>query len=124
MLRPNILTVSPLGLRITQIGWRDAIQMGRQSSRLIALTLIQASGGPNTTPYGRCVAPAMYWVTDCHVDCSACIALVLGTAWLLVLYPSFRKACAIVLGAAAAIPVLVYGIAEVIAFEQRHRQAA
>ena len=53
----------------------------------------------------------------------ACIALVLGTAWLLVLYPSFRKACAIVLGVATAIPVLVYGIAEIIAFEQRHQQA-
>jgi hypothetical protein len=36
---------------------------------------------------------------------------------------SFRKACAIVLGVAIAIPVLVYGIAEIIAFEQRHQQA-
>jgi ABC-type Fe3+ transport system permease subunit len=53
----------------------------------------------------------------------ACVALVLGTAWLLVLYPSFRKACAIVLGVAIAIPVLVYGIAEIIAFEQQHQQA-
>lgn len=46
----------------------------------------------------------------------ACIASVLGIAWLLVLYPSFRKACAIVL--AVAIPAIVYGIAEFIAFEQ------
>jgi len=51
----------------------------------------------------------------------ACIVSVLGIAWLLVLYPSFRKVCAIVLGVAIAIPVL--GIAEIIAFEQRHQQA-
>ena len=53
----------------------------------------------------------------------ACIASVLGIAWLLVLYPSFRKACAIVLGIAIGVPAIVYGIAEFIAFEQRHAQA-
>ena len=53
----------------------------------------------------------------------ACIASVLGIAWLLVLYPSFRKACAIVLGVAIAIPVRFYGIAQIIAIDQRHQQA-
>ena len=53
----------------------------------------------------------------------ACIAWVLGIAWLLVLYPSFRKVCAIVLGVAIAIPVRFYGIAQIIAIDQRHQQA-
>ena len=46
-----------------------------------------------------------------------------GIAWLLVLYPSFRKECAIVLGVAIAIPVLFWGISQIIAIDQRHQQA-
>ena len=49
-----------------------------------------------------------------------CIASVLGVAWLLVLYLSFRKVCAIVLGVAIAISVLFYGIAQIVAIDQRH----
>ena len=53
----------------------------------------------------------------------ACIVSVLGIAWLSALYPSFRKACAIVLGIAVAIPGLFYGITQIIAIDQRHQQA-
>jgi hypothetical protein len=57
------------------IGWHGAIRMGRQSSGLIALTLIRASGGPNTAPYGRCVVPAVCWGTDAMLTVLACVSI-------------------------------------------------
>ena len=74
------------------IGWHSAIRMGRQSSGLIALTLIRASGGPNTAPYGRCVVPAVCWGTDAMLTVLACVFIPLGAIWLVVVSSSFRKA--------------------------------